>query len=99
MVDLAQCSQCKSPAVEQIRGKMGPGDYKEIQKADLKGHWHDDPDYYLEVYMHDDIKDDFRVSCSKCDNATPWNKQDAPGMPGVGADFTRRVWNEQNTAK
>ena len=95
---LSPCTQCGSSAVEQIRGEMGPGDYKEIQKINHKGHWRDDPDYYKIVHMDDEIKDDFRVSCSQCDNATPWNKSDAPGMPGVGRDFSRKLWNERNSA-
>ena len=93
---LAPCSQCGSPAVEQIRGEMGPGDYKEVQKQDRKGHWVDDPDFYKTVHLDDHNRGDFRVSCSKCDNATPWNKADAPNMPGVGADFSRNLWNKRN---
>jgi hypothetical protein len=49
--------------------------------------------------VHDDNRNDFRVACSKCDNATGWNKPDAPGMPGVGADFSRKLWNDRNPVK
>ena len=95
-MNLNKCIQCGSPAVEQVRGKMGPGDYKEMQRVNHKGHWVEDSDYFKRVDLYDDIKDDFRVSCSKCDNATGWNKPNAPGMPGVGLEFSRKTWNDRN---
>lgn len=98
MAELNSCSQCKSPAVEQVRGKMGPGDYKEVQMPDKKGHMVDDLDFYKKVAMHDGIRDDIRISCTKCDNATGWAHPDAPGMPGVGLDFSRKLWNTNNKA-
>jgi len=99
MAELNKCSQCGSPAVDQVRGKMGRGDYREVQMADAKGPLVDDPDFYKKVAMHDAIRDDVRVSCSKCDNATGWTQADVPGMPGVGLDFTRKLWNDKNQAK
>jgi hypothetical protein len=98
MADLNPCAKCQSPAIEQVRGKMGPGDYKQVQKVNEKGHFVDDLDHYKKVRLDDDIRDDIRVSCTKCDNATGWNKPDAPGMPGVGATFTRDLWNKLNPA-
>jgi len=91
--------ECGEPAVEQTRGSMGAGDYKEMQKIDRKGHWRDDPDFYKIVHLDEYNRPDFRISCSVCDNATPWNQADAPGMPGVGKDFARKMWNERNPVK
>ncbi len=96
-MSLNPCAQCKSPAVEQVRGKMGPGDYKEVQKIDHKGHYVDDVDFYKIVHLDPSIEKDVRISCSKCDNATGWNQPDAPGMPGIGLDFIRKAWNEKNS--
>lgn len=98
MADLNSCKECGSRAVEQVRGKMGPGDYKEIFKPNHKGHMVPYPDHHLEVEMHDGIREDVRVSCSKCDNATGWTQPDVPGMPGVGLTFTRDLWNKLNPA-
>jgi hypothetical protein len=95
-MSLNPCIQCKSPAVEQVRGKMGPGDYKEVQKINAKGHYVDDMDFYKSVYLDHTIDKDIRISCSKCDNATGWTQPDVPGMPGVGLDFSRKLWNERN---
>lgn len=95
---LNPCGQCKAPALEQVRGAMGRGDYKEIQMVNGKGHYVDDPDHYKRVRMDDDVRDDIRVSCTKCDNATGWNKRDVPGMPGVGLTFSRDLWNKLNPA-
>ena len=95
-VKLNTCRFCRSAAVAQIRGQMGPGDYKEVQKQNNKGRWIDDPDFYKDVYLDSHNRDDFRVSCSKCDNATPWNKPDAPNMPGVGKGFSIEMWNKLN---
>jgi hypothetical protein len=97
--DLHACSQCGAHAVEHVRGMMGPGDYKEEQKIDHKGRFVPNPDFYLEVESGPEIEGDYRVSCSQCDNATPWNKSDAPNMPGVGVEFSRRLWNQRNVAK
>lgn len=45
------------------------------------------------VEMSEDGKTDFRICCKTCGKATPWNKADAPGMPGVGKIFTRNLWD------
>ena len=81
------CGKCGSPAVEQTRSEMGPGDYR-----------HQDEDYHEKVELHDDNKNDMRIACTnaKCDNVTGWNKSDAPNAPGAIADFTRKQWNETN---
>lgn len=47
------------------------------------------------VESDDSTKDDFRISCKACGNTTPWGYNDFPGMPGAGADYTRKKWNEQ----
>lgn len=47
------------------------------------------------VEMNDSIKDNFRICCRKCGRSTPWGAQDIPGMPGAGADWTRKQWNER----
>lgn len=47
------------------------------------------------VEMDDANRDDFRICCKTCGRATPWNKSDAPGMPGVGQDWSRKLWNER----
>lgn len=45
------------------------------------------------VEISDDGRADFRICCKVCGRATPWNKSDAPGMPGIGKVFTRNLWN------
>lgn len=45
------------------------------------------------VEMNDADRDDYRICCKFCGKATPWNKCDAPGMPGVGKMFTQNRWN------
>jgi hypothetical protein len=47
------------------------------------------------VEMSDGIRGDVRICCKTCGCATGWNKADAPGMPGVGRDYVRKVWNER----
>lgn len=46
------------------------------------------------VEIHDNNRNDFRICCKVCGRATPWGAQDIPGMPGAGADWTRKRWNE-----
>jgi hypothetical protein len=46
------------------------------------------------VEMSENNKTDFRICCKTCGKATPWGAQDIPGMPGAGADWTRKRWNE-----
>lgn len=50
------------------------------------------------VEMNDAMKDDFRICCKTCGRATRWGTKDIPGMPGAGADWMRKHWNEHITA-
>lgn len=50
------------------------------------------PEHCVEI--HDGNKDDFRICCKTCGKASPWGAQDIPGMPGAGADWTRKKWND-----
>lgn len=108
---LKTCSTDGCCPVEQTRGQIGAGDYHDVIAANRIQRFGgvEQPEKYgtpaspddgasddqLHVEMNDDIKDDFRICCSKCGKATPWQKSDAPGMPGAGQDFTRKVWNEK----
>jgi hypothetical protein len=46
------------------------------------------------VEMNPSIAESFRICCKKCGKASPWGAKDFPGMPGAGADYTRKKWNE-----
>lgn len=46
------------------------------------------------VEMDESTKDDFRICCATCGKATRWGASDIPGMPGAGADWTRKFWND-----
>lgn len=46
------------------------------------------------VEMSEHNASDFRICCKVCGKATPWGTQDIPGMPGAGADWTRKKWND-----
>lgn len=46
------------------------------------------------VEADDSMNENFRVCCKTCGKATPWGTQDIPGMPGAGADWMRKHWNE-----
>lgn len=46
------------------------------------------------VETDDSAKNDFRISCKTCGKTTPWGYGDFPGMPGAGADYIRKKWNE-----
>ena len=89
------CRVCGHPAVEQIRGLMGRGDY-------VGQH----PDYYLEVAagdsngpgIHDGNRNDYRVACSNCDNGLGWNNPDAPGYPGAVKAAMLARWDAENPA-
>lgn len=88
--------------VEQTRGRMGPGDYADV----IKSHRHVTPnpsnslvdmvsshDLHLIVERDESSQDDVRICCMTCGRVTGWQRRDAPGMPGVGVDFTRQQWN------
>ena len=87
------CRVCGASAAEQIRGSMGPSDYVGQHR-----------DYYLDVAkgdvegpgIHDGNRHDFRVACTKCDNALGWNFPDAPGYPGAVKMAMIMRWNEEN---
>jgi len=88
---LHPCKHCGAPAVEQTRKHLTPEDHRQ-QRKNEHGQWEHDPDYREE--LHAENENDIRVSCAKCQNATGWQKRDAPGMPEVGVGFTRNLWNE-----
>jgi hypothetical protein len=50
-------------------------------------------DYHM-VEVHENNSRDFRICCKTCGKATGWTQRDVPGMPGAGADFSRKTWNE-----
>lgn len=85
MTDLNPCSQCGAAATTQVRGEMGPGDYKEIQKVNEKGRMVFDEDYHEKVHLDDYNRHDTRVSCTECDNATGWDRPPDPA-PGTSED-------------
>lgn len=99
---LKTCGKEGCRPVEQKRGRMGRGDYVDV----IKAHEHVVPnpsvsavdmnsshDLHLLVEQSDDGKDDTRICCMTCGKVTPWQRQDAPGMPGVGIIFTQNLWN------
>lgn len=57
--------------------------------------WTDGQDDGHHVEIDDSNRNDFRIVCKTCGKATPWNKPDAPGMPGIGKTFTRNLWDEK----
>lgn len=50
------------------------------------------PAHCVEIGPHNE--NDFRICCKTCGKASPWGTQDIPGMPGAGADWTRKKWND-----
>jgi hypothetical protein len=100
-MNLKQCGKNGCRPVEQTRGQMGHGDYADV----IASHRHVVPnpaqsfvdmesshDLHTLVEMDESAKNDFRVCCMKCGKTTPWQMPDAPGMPGVGIDYTRKRW-------
>lgn len=82
---------------EQVRGRMGAGDYADVLKSNavpVPGAVPaDDLQRYHELVELDDAnRDDVRICCLQCGKATGWQKPDAPGMPGIGVEFTRKTW-------
>lgn len=55
--------------------------------------WKDGQDDGHHVEIDDSNRNDYRIVCKTCGKATPWNKQDAPNMPGVGKLFTQKLWD------
>lgn len=80
---LNKCKNADCNPVEQTRGNMGSDDYPGYPV-----------DYYKTVEMYDDIRNDVRICCKVCGVSSGWCKPDAPGMPGAGTDYMRKLWNE-----
>lgn len=101
-MSLYKCVNDNCNPVEQIRGEMGPGDYVDVAMAhEFVGpgagsavHRDSATNLHELVEMEEDNKTDTRICCLTCGKATGWNRRDAPGMPGAGADYTRKLWNE-----
>jgi len=96
-MDILSCIVCGSEAVLQTRHEMKPSDHMQQKFDGALGRWVDDHTYEHE--LHEGNRDDIRVACTKCQNATGWNKRDQPGMPGVGINFMKNHWNERNAKK
>jgi hypothetical protein len=93
---LKKCHSDTCEPIEQVRGKMGPGDYFDVIHANPIGHPGAIPNpetYGDRVERAPDGEKDFRICCKTCGLATPWNKANIPGMPGAGEDYTRKLWN------
>jgi hypothetical protein len=103
-MQLKTCGKKGCRPVEQVRGQMGPGDYADViashrhvrPSADSAVNMESAQDMHLLVEMNDEIKDDVRICCLTCGKATGWQRPDAPGMPGVGIEFSRNHWNKLN---
>jgi hypothetical protein len=100
-MQLKKCTNKACKPVEQTRGSMSHGDYVDV----IKAHEHVTPgpssavnmksshDLHLIIDNEEDNKTDRRVCCLTCGKATGWQRRDAPGMPGVGIEFTHKTWN------
>lgn len=84
-----------------ISNRYRPGGVEEPEKygipirANAAGHFDcGDNNPSLCVELHDGNSSDFRICCKTCGKATPWGARDIPGMPGAGADWIRKRWNE-----
>lgn len=97
-MDLRKCGRNGCAPIEQIRGRMGPGDYFDVAENDgqhaFAERMKDPENYHRMAELDDSNKDDIRIICRKCHRTTGWNKADAPGMPGAGRDYLQRVWND-----
>jgi len=96
---LKKCSNPDCEPVEQIRGEMGPGDYRDVEVNQgptvlPPGPRHASVDHYKYVELGDWNRNDFRICCMSCGNATGWVAKDLPNMPDAGADYARKKWNE-----
>lgn len=83
---LGACRVCGAPAVEQVRGEMTKSDpgFVNADAYNAPGAPRPDPKTWSSNSPAN--AGDTRVTCTKCDNATGWNKQDF-------ADYSRFVWN------
>ena len=96
---LGKCQKNGCNPVIQVRGEMGPGDYKlwgPPTGAEAIADYHETggENYYLYVDINDENRYDIRVACKKCGVATGWAKRDAPNMPDAGLDWSIKLWNE-----
>jgi hypothetical protein len=91
---LNACRLCGGPAVEQVRGALKKGDMGWVGPNTNQPDADDDRPVHPESVSSNNPANaaDTRVACTKCDNATGWNKQDF-------ADYTRFVWDRDNPAK
>lgn len=78
---LSNCKLCGSPAVEQVRGELKPGDRHYVEPSGPKD--------LHPTSTNPDTAKDTRVHCTKCDNSTGWRAPDQ-------AEFTRFTWNKEN---
>ena len=79
MGELNPCKQCGAEAVEQVRGLLRKGDPGWVEPS---GPGAETSNALLNA-------EDFRVACSKCENATGWNKSNY-------TDYMKFVWNREN---
>lgn len=89
--------KCEHDPVEQVRGKMGAGDYFDAvtNSLDEAKFARLTEDYHEAVELDDSNRTDVRVLCRKCFLSTGWMKVDAPGMPpGIGLPAVRARWDE-----
>lgn len=100
MSELKTCIKEGCRPVEQTRGQMGHGDYMDV----IVAHQHVLPNpsqsaidmhssHDLHLLVEEAEGTDIRICCMKCGKVTGWQMRDAPGMPGVGIEFTRTKWN------
>lgn len=115
MTELAKCGSAACDPVIQIRGEMGPGDYRNVYNPDGTP----DTEFYKKVELLDPVpaiagggqaspgnKKDVRVMCRKCGHASAWNLGEVP-MPGLkpedAAAMAREVavkqWNDHVAGK
>jgi hypothetical protein len=114
MTTLNHCRLCGSAAIEQTRGQMGQDDYRGASHhmRDEHGGMVHDPDYHKKVDLEAEHAHDMRVACTKCHNATGWDRRDVEEFKNHGPGDTRRVtvardgrldiirqrWNDANPA-
>lgn len=97
---LKKCSDPGCDPREQVRGEMGPGDYKDVEfsqgpRTSPPGPIHKTVDHYKYVEVNDENRGHFRVCCFNCGLATAWAPKDFPGMPGAGSDWVIKTWNDE----
>lgn len=96
MSDLAKCGGESCNPVLQVRGEMGPGDYRDVYLPDGQP----DLDYYKKVELIDPGPDgkggnklDVRVLCKACGLASGWFPQHFDNAPDAGRDYlVSKIW-------